>query len=54
MRLAFSRPAFRQAWEVIGNDSNFGPEFHRLIDGFAGVETRPKESPTRPQPALHR
>ena len=42
MKTACSRPAFRQAWQIIGNDSDYGVEFHQFIDQLTGLTTKPR------------
>ena len=42
MKTACSRPAFRQAWQIIGNDSDYGVEFHQFIDKLTGLTTKPR------------
>lgn len=34
MKTAFSKPAFKQAWEIVRRDSQFGSEFENFVAGL--------------------
>jgi hypothetical protein len=34
MKTAFSKPAFKQAWEIVRKDSQFGSEFENFVADF--------------------